>query len=116
MESNDELNKINIKNSICYYSRDINKIEDFDHLNRAKIFQFIQKFISYKSLIAAKSLCIRFDKIIGFIKIYDGTRYLVLFGSGKYDSIYSRIKYLMRVKSGITYVGSHNYAKFKVDS
>ena len=38
MESNDELNKINIKNSICYYSRDRNKIEDFDHLNRAKIF------------------------------------------------------------------------------
>ena len=28
----------------------------------------------------AKPLCIRFDKVDGFIKIYDGTRYLLSFG------------------------------------
>ena len=37
--------------------------------------------ISYKTLIGLNPLHIRFDKINGFIKIYDGTRYLTLFGS-----------------------------------
>ena len=64
-------------------------------------------------MIDAKPFHIRFDKIDGFIRIYDGTKYLVLFGSGKYDFIYNR---LIIVKSGITYVISHNYAKIKVDS
>ena len=30
-----------------------------------------------------------------FIRIYDGTRYLVLFGSEKYNAIYNRSKYLL---------------------
>ena len=33
-----------------------------------------------------------------------------------YDFIYNRIRYLIGVKRGITYVVSHNYAKIKVDS
>ena len=64
----------------------------------------------------AKPLRVRFDKIDGFIRVYDGTRYLVLFGSEKYNSIYNKIRYLISVKGGITYVISHNYSKFKVDS
>ena len=40
-----------------------------------------------KTLIGAKPLCIRFDKINGFIGVYDGTKYLVLFGVEKYDLI-----------------------------
>ena len=48
--------------------------------------------ILYKTLIDSKPLRIRFDKTDGFIRVYDGTRYLVLFGSEKYDSIYGRIK------------------------
>ena len=67
-------------------------------------------------MIGAKPLCIRFDKIDGFIRVYDGTRYLALFGTEKYDSISNRIRYLIEVKSGITYVVSKNYAKIKVDS
>ena len=59
---------------------------------------------------------IRFNKIDGFIRVYDGTRYLVLFGSEKYDSFHNRIRYLISVKNGITYIISHNYAKIKVDS
>ena len=55
-------------------------------------------------------------KIDGLIRVYDETRYLVLFGSEKYDLICNRIRYLIGVKSGITYVISHNYAKIKVDS
>ena len=56
-----------------------------------------------------------FNEIDRFIKFYDGTRYLVLFGSEKYDSIYNRIRCLIGVKSGITYILSQNYAKI-VDS
>ena len=39
------------------------------------------------TLIGSKCLRIRFDKIDGFIRIYDGTRYLTLFGTKKYDAI-----------------------------
>ena len=59
---------------------------------------------------------IRLDKIEGFTRVYDGTRYLVLFGLEKYDAIYNRIKYLLSQKSSITYVFSHYYAKIKIDS
>ena len=60
-------------------------------------------------------MCIRFDKVDGLIRIYDGTRYLVLFAGQKFDFIYSRITYLIEVKSGITYVISHNYKKIEID-
>ena len=55
-----------------------------------------------------------FYKIDGFIRVYNETRYLLLFGSEKYDSIYNTIRYLRSVKSGITYIISDNYAKMKV--
>ena len=64
----------------------------------------------------AKPLRIRFDEANGFIRIYDGTRHLVLFGPEKHDVIFNRIRYLIGVKSGITYVISHYYAKIKVAS
>ena len=67
-------------------------------------------------MIGAKPLRIRFDKIDGFIRIYDGTRYLLLFGSEKYDVIDNRIRYLISLKSSIAYAFSHYYAKIKVDS
>ena len=56
-------------------------------------------------------LLIRINKTDGLIRVYDETRYLVLFGREKYDSIYNRIRCLVSVKSGITYIISHNYAK-----
>ena len=59
--------------------------------------------ISYKTLIGAKPLHIRFNKIDGFIRIYDGTRKVALFNPEKYNAIYNRIKYLFRQKSGIIY-------------
>ena len=70
--------------------------------------------ISYITLIGSKQLCIRFNKIDGFIRVPSRTRYLVLFGPKKYDAIYNRIKYLIS-KSGM-YVISHNYARKKIDS
>ena len=69
----------------------------------------------YKSLIDCKPLCIRFIKSDEFIRIYDRTRYLVLFGKAKY-LICNKIRYFISVKSGITYIISHNYAKIKLYS
>ena len=71
--------------------------------------------IYYKLLIGAKPLRINFGKIDQFIRIYDGNRYLTLFDSAKYGVIYNGIRYLIVVKSAITYVFSHYYAKKKVD-
>ena len=66
-------------------------------------------------MIDANPVHIRFNKIDGFIKVDDGTRYLVLLGREKYDSIYNGIRYVVSVKSGSTYIISHNFAKLKVD-
>ena len=46
----------------------------------------------------------RIDKIDGFIRVYDGIRYLTLFGSEKNDAIYNRIRCFIGVKSDLTYV------------
>ena len=119
MDSNDELKEIDIKNRTCYYFHDIIKIEDFSLdnilIDEGSYENILVYNISYKNLIA-KPLRIRFDKKDGFIRVYDGSRYLVLFGREKYDSIYNRIRDLISVKKGITYIISHNYAKIKVYS
>ena len=92
---------------MCYY---------FDEIVDEKSYKNILVYnVSYENLIA-KPLLIRFDKTDGFIRVDDKTRYLVLLGSEKYDSIYNRIRYLIRVKSYVTYIISHNYAKMKADS
>ena len=91
--------EINIKNRSCDCFDDIIKIEYFDLdsiLREEKLYQNILVYnILYKSLIAAKPVLIRLDKTDGFVRVYDGTRYLVLFGSEKYDIIYDGIRYLM---------------------
>ena len=98
MDSNDELKEIDVKNSKWDYLNDIIKIEDFNLDNiliDEKSYENILVYkISYKTLIDAKPLHIRFDKIDGFIRVHDGTRYLVLFGGEKHDFIYNRIRYL----------------------
>ena len=40
-----------------------------------------------KLWLVPKPLRIRFDKIDGFFRIYDGTRYLILFGSENYGAL-----------------------------
>ena len=119
MDSNDELKKINIKNRTCYYFDDIIKTQDGNLRNILVDEKFYENILVYNILhknLIFKPLQIRFDKIDGFIRVYDGTRYLALLGSEKYDSIYNKIRYLISVKIGSTYIISHNYAKFKVDS
>ena len=67
MESNDELRENDIKGRTCYYFDDIIKIEDF-HFD-----DILWDQKSYKTLIGAKPLRIRFDKADEFIGVYDGT-------------------------------------------
>ena len=79
---NNEIKKVCIKNCMCYYFDEIIKLEDFD-IDNILIDEKSHKDILiydnlYKTLIGAKPLCIRFNKIDGFIRIYDGTRYLTL--------------------------------------
>ena len=92
-----------IKNRTCYYFDDMIKIEDFDFdniLSDVRSYENILIYnISYKILIGSKLLCIRFDKVNGFIRVYDGTRYLVLFATEKYDAIYNTIRYLINKKN-----------------
>ena len=109
MNSNNELKELDIQNRKYYCFDYIIKFEDFD-LDDIRNYFSVNK-ISCKTLVCAKPLHIRFDKIYGFIRVYVGTRYLLLFDSEIYDLIYYRIRYLTGVESGITYVVSHNDAK-----
>ena len=116
---NNEFKKVCIKNRTCYYFDNIIKLEDFDLdiLTDEKSYENILIYdISYKTLIYPKPLRIRFFKIDGIIRIYDGARYLTLFDSEKYEGIYNRIRYLISQKIGITYIFSHYFAKIEVDS
>ena len=82
MESNDKLKEIDIKNRTCYYFDDIMKVGKFDFDNilldkksyKNSYENILIYDISYKTLMGAKPLRIRLDKIDLFIKIYDGTR------------------------------------------
>ena len=67
--------------------------------------------ISYKTLTDANALSINFDKIDGFTRVYDWTRYSVLFGAKIYNFIYSMIRYLIEIKSGIANIFYHNYVE-----
>ena len=71
--------------------------------------------ISYKTFMGSVPLRIRFDKIDGFMKIYDGLRYLVLFNRRWCDKICDRIEYLVSVKIVITYSINHNFGKIRID-
>ena len=119
MKINDRLKEIHIKNGMSYYFDNMSKIENFEHfflIDKKSNENFLVCNISYKNLIAVNLLHIRFDKTDEFIRVYYGTRCLVLFECEKDDSIYNKIRYLLSVKSGIKYVTFHNYTKVKLDS
>ena len=78
-----------------------------------KIFSFT--IFRKKTLIGAKLFRIRFYKIYGFIRVYDKTRYLVLFVAEEHDFIYSKIRYLRGEKGSIVYNISQKYPKIRVD-
>ena len=82
MECNNKLKETVIENGTFFCFDDIIKIEDFDfnnHLRNEKSYKNVSIYdISYKTLTAVKPLHIRFDKINWFIRVHDGTKYLVL--------------------------------------
>ena len=120
MESNNELKEIDVKNSGRYYFNDIIKMEGFDFnnivLDEKSHRNILLYCISYKNLIDAKPLDVKFNKADGFIRVYNGVRYLVLLGPEKYDAICNRITYLICQKSGITSAFSDNCVRIKIDS
>ena len=75
------------KNRTCYYFEDIIKFQDFNFgsiLIYEKSYENILDYdISCKFLIGTKPLRIRLDKVEGFIRVNDGTRYLISFGPEK---------------------------------
>ena len=56
------------------------------------------------------------NKIDGFIKTFDGIRYLVILGHNWLDGTCDSIKYLISEKSGITDNFNHNFARIRIDS
>ena len=114
---NNEFKSFYIKNRTCYYFNDIIRLGDFginniliDKKSHGNIFIYD---ISCKILIRSKAFNIRPNKKDGYIRIFDGTRYLVLLCLGKYDDIYNRITYLINLKISITYIFSNYYVKIK---
>ena len=69
--------------------------------------------ILYGTLIVPKPLQIRFDKIDGFIRVFDGTRYLTLFGSENMKLFTTELD--VSLKSSIMFFYQY-FAKIKVDS
>ena len=57
-----------------------------------------------------------FYQVDEFIWVFDWNKYLILFGSEKYDATQNRIRYLISQKSSVTHFCSHNYARNKIDS
>ena len=101
MESKNKLKEIHIKNHACYHFDEIIRVEDIDFhilLDEKSYKNILAHDISYKTFMGAKPLHIRFDKVNRIIKIYDGIRYLEIFGPRIYNAIYDRINYLISKK------------------
>ena len=67
---------------MCYYFDDVMAVRDIHSgnifLDKKLYKNILIRGLSYKSFMGLKLLRICFDKIDGFLKIYDGIRYLVL--------------------------------------
>ena len=72
--------------------------------------------ISCKTSIGPKPLCVRFNQVDGFIRVYDGNRYLAFFRLERHDDTDNWIRDLVSLKSGITYIFDLYFTKIKVDS
>ena len=96
---------LDIKNNACCYFDYIMKVIiltlEIFYLTKKNFENILFYGISYRTFMGSIPLNIRFDEIDGFIKIYDGIRYLVLVGGGFYDEIFDRIKYLIIVRSTV---------------
>ena len=80
---------------MCYYFDDIIKFEDFDFGNillDEKSYENISIFvISYKTSIGAKPLLFKLEEIDVFIRVYDGSKYLL------YLTLKNIIRFMIRL-------------------
>ena len=69
------------------------ELEDFDRdnilIDKKSLENILIYDILYKTLICSKHLRIRFHKIDGFIRIYNGTRYLTRYLALKYFMLFT---------------------------
>ena len=70
------------KLKISYFSNILTFNKSYENVLNCKIYTKLWLMLNL----------IRFDKINGFIRISDGTRYLILLGPEKYDVIFNRSK------------------------
>ena len=67
---------------MCYYFDDITKIKKFDFdyiiIDEISYENIVIYGISYKSLIGSKPLRIRFHKAYGFVRVYDGKIFSII--------------------------------------
>ena len=101
----------------CYYLHDLIKIEYFYYnilLNEQSNENLFLYGVLYKILIGAKPLRFTFNKVHGFIRDYDGPKNSALFVPEKLDAIFRRVRYLIIIKSGITYNVCYNCAKNQI--
>ena len=104
MESKNKLKQIDIKTCACYYYDDtINgtNINFNNILLNKKVYESISVYdIFYKTSVGPKQLCIRFDKIDGFMMVFDGKiKHLVLFHYGSFEKVCNKIKCLINKKA-----------------
>ena len=67
-------------------------------------------------MIRTKPLGTMFNKIDGFIRAYNLTKYLILPRPEKYDTVFNKSRYPIALKSSGPYVDCFNYGKIKIDS
>ena len=73
--------------------------------------------ISYNTFMDSIPLHIRFDKEDWFFKIYDGIKYLLIFGHCWFDEICDRMKYYSKnLKSCITDSINHHFVTIRIGS
>ena len=74
--------------------------------------------VAYKTQYGAKPLHIIFNKVDGYIRNYDKTRYLQLLHSSneKYERMFDGFRYLIMFLSNISDLYSYKYTKIKINS
>ena len=117
MGIDNELKEIDIKNHTCCFNDIINVIDiDIDNilLDEKSYGSFLIYDVSYKTPYIAKPLRIIFDKLDGYIRKYDRTKYVSLFHPYKeYQRIFDKVRFPIMLKSNISVIYSHKYTKIK---
>ena len=122
MESKDKLKGVDIKDCTSFYIDDIRDIDIYSGniLSDDKSYKTYKNILVYgiwkKTFRDSIPLRIRYNEIDGFMKIYYGIRYLVIFDHNQHEKIWDRIRYLISEKSGIADSINHNFPTIRIDS